>query len=70
MLSKYLGKEKMLGVVCRTFGSGVKNMEKYNKFPGSSISMINPSKGVHGFATSLGMRLHGRFLVICLEELM
>ncbi|CAN0889593.1 Protein DEFECTIVE IN MERISTEM SILENCING 3 [Linum grandiflorum] len=69
-LARYLGKEKMVGIVCRTFGGGVRNMEKYNKAASDTGSTtINTTKGVHGFAASLGMRLHGRFLVICLEQL-
>ncbi|CAN1793956.1 Protein DEFECTIVE IN MERISTEM SILENCING 3 [Linum perenne] len=67
MLSRYLGLDKMLGIVCRTFNS-VKTLEKYYK-PAASISQIKTNKGVHGFATSMGMTVQGRFLVFCLEEL-
>ncbi|CAN1157158.1 Protein DEFECTIVE IN MERISTEM SILENCING 3 [Linum perenne] len=67
MLSRYLGLDKMLGIVCRTFNS-VKTLEKYYK-PAASSSQIKTNKGVHGFATSMGMTVQGRFLVFCLEEL-
>ncbi|CAN1793954.1 Protein DEFECTIVE IN MERISTEM SILENCING 3 [Linum perenne] len=54
-------------LICRTFNS-VKTLEKYYK-PAASISQIKTNKGVHGFATSMGMTVQGRFLVFCLEEL-
>lgn len=63
LLSEYLGTETMLAIVCKTY-NGVKSLEKYDK-EGS----INKTSGLHGFSTSLGKTLEGRFNVISLETL-
>ncbi|KAL3650558.1 hypothetical protein CASFOL_006961 [Castilleja foliolosa] len=63
LLAEYLGLEKMLAVVCKTY-DGVKAIEAYNK-EGS----IDKNLGVHAFAATIGRPLAGRFLVICLEDI-
>ncbi|KAF2315205.1 hypothetical protein GH714_038430 [Hevea brasiliensis] len=63
LLSEYLGLETMLALVCRSF-EGVKALEKYD-----GEGKINSSAGLHGLAYSIGRKINGRFLVICLEDL-
>ncbi|PIN27119.1 hypothetical protein CDL12_00118 [Handroanthus impetiginosus] len=63
LLSEYLGLQKMLAAVCKTYES-VKALEAYTK-----DGLINTGSGIHAFAASQGKRLDGRFLVICLEHL-
>ncbi|KAG7014701.1 Protein DEFECTIVE IN MERISTEM SILENCING 3 [Cucurbita argyrosperma subsp. argyrosperma] len=63
LLSEYLGTETMLAIVCKTY-NGVKSLEKYDK-----EGCINKTSGLHGFGTSLGKTLEGRFNVISLETL-
>ncbi|XP_015577353.2 protein DEFECTIVE IN MERISTEM SILENCING 3 [Ricinus communis] len=62
-LSEYLGLETMLAIVCRTV-EGVKLLEKYDE-----EGKVNSSTGLHGLAASMGRKINGRFLVICLEDL-
>ncbi|KAL6503922.1 hypothetical protein OROGR_025845 [Orobanche gracilis] len=62
-LAQYLGKEKMLAVVCKTY-DGVKALETYNK-----EGLVDKTLGVHAFAATTGRPLAGRFLVICLEDI-
>jgi hypothetical protein len=54
----------MLAIVCQTY-EGVKALETYDK-----QGCINKSSGLHGLGASIGRNLDGRFLVICLENLM
>jgi DNA gyrase/topoisomerase IV subunit B len=54
----------MLAIVCKTY-EGVKALETYD-----NEGCINTSSGLHGVGTSIGRALDGRFLVICLENLM
>jgi hypothetical protein len=54
----------MLAIVCKTY-EGVKALETYDK-----EGCINTSSGLHGLGASIGRALDGRFLVICLENLM
>ncbi|XP_050387786.1 protein DEFECTIVE IN MERISTEM SILENCING 3-like [Argentina anserina] len=63
LLSEFLGLETMLAVVCKTY-HGVKALELYD-----NEGRINLNSGVHGLGTSIGRKLEGRFLVICLENL-
>ncbi|XP_038878420.1 protein DEFECTIVE IN MERISTEM SILENCING 3-like [Benincasa hispida] len=63
LLSEYLGTETMLAIVCKTY-NGVKSLEKYD-----TEGCINKTSGLHGFGTSLGKTLEGRFNVISLETL-
>lgn len=63
LLSEYLGTETMLAIVCKTY-NGVKALEKYD-----TEGCINKTSGLHGFGTSLGKTLEGRFNVISLETL-
>ena len=63
LLSEYLGTETMLAIVCKTY-NGVKSLEKYD-----TEGCINETSGLHGFGTSLGKTLEGRFNVISLETL-
>ncbi|XP_050942833.1 protein DEFECTIVE IN MERISTEM SILENCING 3 isoform X1 [Cucumis melo] len=63
LLSEYLGTETMSAIVCKTY-NGVKSLEKYDTDGG-----INKTSGLHGFGTSLGKTLEGRFNVISLETL-
>ncbi|XP_058218932.1 uncharacterized protein LOC131329669 isoform X3 [Rhododendron vialii] len=63
LLAEYLGIETMLAIVCKTCDS-VKGLETYEK-DGS----ITKSSGIHGLGISIGRKLDGRFLVICLENL-
>uniref|UniRef100_A0A2N9IVL3 FHA domain-containing protein n=1 Tax=Fagus sylvatica TaxID=28930 RepID=A0A2N9IVL3_FAGSY len=64
LFSEYLGLETMLAIVCQTY-EGVKALETYDK-----QGCINKSSGLHGLGASIGRNLDGRFLVICLENLM
>uniref|UniRef100_A0A0A0L6R1 Protein DEFECTIVE IN MERISTEM SILENCING 3 n=2 Tax=Cucumis sativus TaxID=3659 RepID=A0A0A0L6R1_CUCSA len=63
LLSEYLGTKTMLAIVCKTY-NGVKSLEKYD-----TEGCINKTSGLHGFGTSLGKTLEGRFNVIALETL-
>ncbi|GFP91295.1 protein defective in meristem silencing 3 [Phtheirospermum japonicum] len=63
LLAEYLGLEKMLAVVCKTY-DGVKALEAYNR-----EGLIDKNLGVHAFAATIGRPLTGRFLVICLEDI-
>lgn len=63
LLSEFLGMETMLAIVCKTY-EGVRALEKYN-----NAGMIDKNAGLHGLAQSLGRLLHGRFRVICLDNL-
>ena len=64
LFAEYLGVESMLAIVCKTY-EGVKALETYDK-----EGCINTSSGLHGLGASIGRALDGRFLVICLENLM
>lgn len=63
MLSEFLGLETMLAIVCNTY-EGIKALEKYD-----SDGFINCNSGLHGISSSIGKRINGRFVVICLEDL-
>ncbi|XP_042984093.1 protein DEFECTIVE IN MERISTEM SILENCING 3-like isoform X5 [Carya illinoinensis] len=63
LFAEYLGVETMLAIVCKTY-EGVKALETYDK-----EGCINTSSGLHGLGASIGRTLDGRFLVICLENL-
>ncbi|KAL8550815.1 hypothetical protein ACS0TY_000040 [Phlomoides rotata] len=63
LLSKYLGLETMLAMVCKSY-EGVKSLESCSK-DGS----INKGLGLHAFAASAGSPLDGPFTVICVENL-
>ncbi|XP_059436554.1 protein DEFECTIVE IN MERISTEM SILENCING 3-like [Corylus avellana] len=64
LFAEYLGVETMLAIVCKTYG-GVKALEAYD-----NEGCINKSSGLHGLGASIGRALDGRFLVICLENIM
>lgn len=53
----------MLAIVCKTY-DGVKALELYD-----NEGCINLNSGLHGLGTSIGRKLEGRFLVICLENI-
>ncbi|KAF5442729.1 hypothetical protein F2P56_035355 [Juglans regia] len=63
LFAEYLGVETMLAIVCKTY-EGVKALETYDK-----EGCINTSSGLHGLGASIGRTLDGRFLVICLDNL-
>ncbi|KAK4285514.1 hypothetical protein QN277_002205 [Acacia crassicarpa] len=63
ILSEYLGLETMLAIVCKTH-EGVNALENYD-----ADGTINSSRGLHGLGSSIGKRVHGRYIAICLEEL-
>ncbi|XP_065859409.1 protein DEFECTIVE IN MERISTEM SILENCING 3-like [Euphorbia lathyris] len=63
LLSEYLGVEKMLGIVCRTY-EGVKALETYER--GGNI---NNKAGIHALGAWTQMKISGRFLVICIEDM-
>ncbi|XP_057439678.1 protein DEFECTIVE IN MERISTEM SILENCING 3-like [Lotus japonicus] len=63
ILSEYLGLETMLAIVCSTY-EGVNALEKYDQ-----EGMINSNVGLHGIGASIGRKINGRFVVICLEDL-
>ncbi|KAJ4752579.1 Protein DEFECTIVE IN MERISTEM SILENCING 3 [Rhynchospora pubera] len=63
LLSEYLGKETMLGIVCRTY-DGLKAIERYEK-----QGMVDVAFGLHGLGSSIGRPPQGRFTVFCLENL-
>ena len=54
----------MLAIVCKTY-EGVKALEAYD-----NEGCINRSSGLHGLGACVGKALDGRFLVICLENIM
>ena len=54
----------MLAIVCKTY-EGVKALETYD-----NEGCINKSSGLHRLGASIGRAMDGRFLVICLENLM
>lgn len=54
----------MLAIVCKTY-EGVKALETYDK-----QGCINKSSGLHALGASIGRNMDGRFLVICLENIM
>ncbi|PON97290.1 Protein DEFECTIVE IN MERISTEM SILENCING [Trema orientale] len=66
LLSEYLGMETMLAVVCRTY-EGVKALERYDKE--GNIKSSSTETCLHGIGSSVGKKISGRFLVICLEDL-
>ncbi|KAJ1414721.1 hypothetical protein SESBI_18664 [Sesbania bispinosa] len=63
ILSEYIGLETMLAIVCSTY-EGVNALEKYDP-----EGTINCNSGLHGIGSSIGRRVNGRFVVICLEDL-
>ncbi|XP_059435420.1 protein DEFECTIVE IN MERISTEM SILENCING 3-like isoform X2 [Corylus avellana] len=63
LFAEYLGVETMLAIVCKTY-EGVKALETYD-----NEGCINKSSGLHRLGASIGRALDGRFLVICLENL-
>ncbi|XP_020213828.1 protein DEFECTIVE IN MERISTEM SILENCING 3 isoform X1 [Cajanus cajan] len=63
ILSEFLGLETMLAIVCSTY-EGVNALEKYDP-----DGLINFNSGLHGIGSSIGKRINGRFVVICLEDL-
>ncbi|KAK7285775.1 hypothetical protein RJT34_20556 [Clitoria ternatea] len=62
-LSEYLGLETMLAIVCNTY-EGVNALEKYD-----TEGLINCNGGLHGIGSSIGRKINGRFVAICLEDL-
>lgn len=65
-MSEYLGMETMLAIVCRTY-EGVKALERYDEE--GNIKSGSEETCLHGVGSSVGKRINGRFLVICLEDL-
>ncbi|XP_077226812.1 gamma-irradiation and mitomycin c induced 1 [Tasmannia lanceolata] len=63
MFAEYLGEDYMLAVVCKS-SKNSSSLEKY-----SENGEINRSSALHGAAATLGKKINGRFLVICLEEI-
>lgn len=63
LLAEYVGIEKMLAVVSKTF-EGMNALETYDK-----EGHIDKSAGVHGLGASTQRPVNGRFLIICLEQL-
>ncbi|XP_031495114.1 protein DEFECTIVE IN MERISTEM SILENCING 3-like isoform X2 [Nymphaea colorata] len=63
LFSEYLGLEKMLAIVCKTY-EGIKALEKYD-----GEGKIDLRSGLHGLGTSIRRPISGRFLAICLEDL-
>ncbi|KAG2720575.1 hypothetical protein I3760_02G041600 [Carya illinoinensis] len=63
LLSEYLGLDTMLAIVCKTY-QGVKALENYD-----GEGSVNSKTGLHGLGSSIGRRINGRFLVICLEDI-
>lgn len=63
LLSEYLGLDTMLAIVCKTY-EGVKALENYD-----GEGSVNSKTGLHGLGSSIGRRINGRFLVICLEDI-
>uniref|UniRef100_A0A7N2MHC6 Protein DEFECTIVE IN MERISTEM SILENCING 3-like n=1 Tax=Quercus lobata TaxID=97700 RepID=A0A7N2MHC6_QUELO len=64
LFSEYLGLETMLAIVSKTY-EGVKALETYDK-----QGCINKSSGLHALGATIGRNMDGRFLVICLENIM
>lgn len=65
-MSEYLGTKTMLAIVCRTYDC-VKALERYDEE--GNIKSSSKETCLHGVGSSMGKRINGRFLVICLEDL-
>lgn len=63
VLSKFLGLETMLAIVCKTF-EGVQALERYEK-----DGTIDKNTGLHGIASTIGSTMNGRFHVFCLQNM-
>ncbi|KAJ7965338.1 Protein defective in meristem silencing 3 [Quillaja saponaria] len=63
ILAEYLGEDKMLAVICRTFAAAGA-FEKYKQ-----NGEVDKGLALHAEAAALGKAINCRFLVICLEDL-
>ncbi|KAK7293085.1 hypothetical protein RJT34_15946 [Clitoria ternatea] len=63
VLAEYLGEDKMLGVICRTFGAA-SSLERYKQ-----NGEVDCEGGLHTAATALGKAIRNRFLVLSLEDI-
>lgn len=63
LLSKYLGLETMLAVVCKTH-EGVRALESFNMG-----GLIDEELGLHAFAASIKTPIADQFDVISLEDI-
>ncbi|KAI4307104.1 hypothetical protein L6164_030326 [Bauhinia variegata] len=63
ILAEYVGEDKMLAVICKTFGT-VNALERYKQ-----NGEVDCTRALHVEASVLGKVISGRFLVICLEDM-
>ncbi|XP_058724701.1 structural maintenance of chromosomes flexible hinge domain-containing protein GMI1 isoform X2 [Vicia villosa] len=63
ILAEYVGEEKMLGVICKSFNTAI-SLEKY-KHNGE----IDHEHALHAEAAALGKAISNRFFVMCFENI-
>ncbi|KAK4277570.1 hypothetical protein QN277_015548 [Acacia crassicarpa] len=63
VLAEYLGEDKMLAVVCRTFDAATA-LERYTQ-----SGEVDATLALHAEAAALGKVICRRFLVLCLEDI-
>lgn len=63
VLAEYLGEDKMLGVICRSFDTA-SSLERYKQ-----NGEIDCMRALHAEAAALGKAISKRFLVMCFEDL-
>ncbi|CAL0318893.1 unnamed protein product [Lupinus luteus] len=63
ILAEYLGEDKMLAVICRSFDAAC-SLESYKQ-----NGAVDLEGGLHAEAATLGKAICNRFLVFCLEDI-
>ncbi|OIW07390.1 hypothetical protein TanjilG_10225 [Lupinus angustifolius] len=63
ILAEYLGEDKMLAVICRSFDAA-SSLESYKR-----NGAVDLESGLHAEAATLGKAIRNRFLVFCLEDI-
>ncbi|CAK8570173.1 unnamed protein product [Lathyrus sativus] len=63
ILAEYLGEEKMLGVICKSFNTAI-SLEKYKK--NGEIDYLH---ALHAEAAGLGKTICKRFFIMCFENI-
>ncbi|KAE9604891.1 putative histidine kinase-like ATPase domain-containing protein [Lupinus albus] len=63
ILAEYLGEDKMLAVICRSFDAA-SSLESYKQ-----NGAVDLESGLHAEAATLGKAICNRFLVFCLEDI-
>jgi hypothetical protein len=63
MLAEYLGEDKMLAVICRSFDTA-RSLESYKE-----SGEIDYESALHAKAAALGKAIRKRFLIICFKDI-